>query len=475
MKPIVFIQRLFVILTVATSAQLCAADSETDKQQAANKLTAINKTLPSVAQLSTQTIAGIVNSPCRNSLLYLASEFASNPKVAPALDKVAVGMQPLPPDYQAKNPWTSDNGALLLKKMLISFPGWCSELPRIRGSYDNGLDNIQRFSWFYYHNSAGQDFVQGRDPNNPSEILETGRKFTKDFTLEYGQFMDSPNSTDTIPEWIADPVIEIQDYQKQKAYDYQNWNQFFARELITDSDKQQIPSRPVTMPDRDYVVVAPTDCIMNSLVQVIQKDGISSQQVLENPLQENTILNVKGSPLSVAELLHGVEDKYRNSFIGGTGQSCVLMPNTYHHFHAPVDGTIVHASIIQDNTFGYYDWPNWVPTSGNVGRPGTDFNQYRAYQRGIIIIEIHYKNLDDKISTGYVAVIPVGLETIGSVAFDEAIKPGKKVKKGYTRLGNFFYGGSLNILLYSKGLAGSAVQVRMGNQINVLKIGKPLP
>ena len=454
--------------------------SEDDKRNFA-KLHLLNKKLPVNIRLDKQQLSKISQSSCRNSLIYLFTQFTLDPKVKPAMDTVAKGMQFLPDAYghtrPVANPWKSKNGEELLTKMLISFPNWCAELPCIKGSYDNSLDSIQHFSWFYYHNSAGQDFVQGRDPNNPSEILEVGRKFTKDFTLEYGQFMDSSESAATIPEWVADPIIEIQDYQKQQAVDYENWNQFFARELIIDTETQTIPSRPVTMPQRDYVVVAPTDCVMNSLVQVLNKDGVKSQKILDNPLQENTVLNVKGIPLSMTALMRGVEDKYKEKFIGGTGQSCALMPNTYHHFHAPVDGTVVHASIIKENTYGYYDWPNWVSTTGNVGGAGTDFNQFRHYQRGIIIIELKYNNRDENnkpiISTGYVAVIPVGLETIGSLVFKADIKVGKQLKKGYTELGNFFYGGSLNILLYSKGLAGSSIQVRMGNQINVLKRGMP--
>lgn len=112
---------------------------------------------------------------------------------------------------------------------------------------------------------------------------------------------------------------------------------------------------------------------------------------------------------------------------------------------------IVHASIVKTNTFGYYDWTNWVPTDGNVGRPGTDFSQFQAYQRGIVIIEVKYRNLDNVVSTGYVAVIPVGLESVGSVVLNTGIKPGVKVKKGYTELGNFYYGGSLKSCTILKG------------------------
>ena len=446
------------------------------------ELTALNRRLLGRAALSAEQVVKAAASPCNDSVRYLAHQYLANPKVPAALKAVAAGVKDLPPAYnktastrKAPNPWRSSSDAALLTKMLVFFPKWCTSLPQINGSFDNGLDEIQTVSWLFYHNIAGQDFVQGRNPRNPGERLEAGEKFTKDFTLQLRVFMDSPASATYIAQWVNDPAIEIGDYRKQRAADYSTWNQFFARELVVDPASQTIPSRPVTMPDRDYVVVAPTDCIMNSLVQVIAPDGKPGRRLVESPLQYDTVLDVKGIPICVDQLLAGVDERYRAPFVGGSGQSCVLMPNTYHHFHAPVDGTVVHASIVKANTFGYFDWPSWVPPNGDVGRPGSDFSQFQAYQRGIVIIEVTFRNLNDVTTTGYVAVIPVGLETVGSVVLKDGIRPGAKVKKGYTELGNFFYGGSLNILLYSKGLASGVTQVRMGNQINLFQLGTPIP
>jgi phosphatidylserine decarboxylase len=42
-------------------------------------------------------------------------------------------------------------------------------------------------------------------------------------------------------------------------------------------------------------------------------------------------------------------------------------------------------------------------------------------------------------------------------------------------LGNFYYGGSLDILLFSEGLASAAVQTRLGNQIAVFDVGSSPP
>jgi phosphatidylserine decarboxylase len=174
-------------------------------------------------------------------------------------------------------------------------------------------------------------------------------------------------------------------------------------------------------------------------------------------------------------LLGSLDDDLKQEFVGGTGLSCVLMPNTYHHFHAPVNGTIVHSEVVAGDTFGIFDFPNWAPTDGNVGRAGTDFGQYEVFQRGVIVIEVKYQDVDGNELTGYVASIPVGLATIGSVVLDDAVEPGLEVTRGFTRLGNFYYGGSLDILLFSEGLASAAVQTRLGNQIAVFDVGSSPP
>ena len=102
----------------------------------------------------------------------------------------------------------------------------------------------------------------------------------------------------------------------------------------------------------------------------------------------------------------------------------------------------------------------------------------------MIVIRVEYENLPDEKPeklTGYVASIPVGLDSVGSVVLNtcdseetdhvNCFNVGGKVKKGKTKFGNFLFGGSLNILLFSKGMISPAVQTRMGNQIGVINIG----
>lgn len=439
-----------------------------------------------------QTIAD--ESPCAGSLQYLNSRYDSDEATRKAFDKVYEGLIDLPSGYSYNgcsiNPWkTAGSGKGLHEMMVDMFETWCTALPEIQGNSDNALDPILYFAWIYYQNPAGQNFVQGRDPSDPNQSLETGPDFLSMWNKEYFHYMNSKESAKIVGEWVGDPRIEINDYEKTKPEDYHNWNEFFARNLKSDEDGNY-PSRPVTMPERDYVIVAPTDCIMNPLLQGVTSDCPCERKYIENPLQLDTVLDVKNIPISVNDLLGTAPDDIKKKFVGGSGLACVLMPNTYHHFHSPVDGTVIHAEIVETGapgtpgTFGYPDFPNWVPLDGNVGRPGTDFSQFQAFQRGVIVIKVEYDNLPDKQPeklVGYVASIPVGLDSVGSVVLNECdserpdqvncFKVDGKVQKGKTKFGNFFFGGSLNILLFSKGMISPAVQTRMGNQIGIINIG----
>lgn len=434
------------------------------------------------------------DSPCAGSLEYLKSQYINDASTRNAFEKVYKGLVDLPAGYSYNgsriNPWKAAQGGEGLYTMVsMMFEKWCTALPEIEGDEDNALDPILYFAWIYYKNSAGQDFVQGRDPSSPTSKLQTGPVFLSKWNDEYLGYMNSKDSTGRVPEWVKDPRIEIHDYEKTKAKEYRNWNEFFARNLKSDR-RGNYPSRPVTMPDRDYVIVAPTDCIMNSLVQVVKQDGTYDRKYIDNPLQLDTVLDVKNIPISVNDMLGTVPDDIKRHFVGGSGLTCVLMPNTYHHFHAPVSGKVIHAEVVKNgtpgtpSTFGYPDFPNWVPLDGNVGRPGTDYSQFQAFQRGVIVVEVEYDNLPNakpRKLKGYVASIPVGLDSVGSVVLNtcdskqtdhvNCFKVGGRVEKGKTKFGNFLFGGSLNIMLFSKDMISPAVQTRMGNQIGIINIG----
>ncbi len=374
------------------------------------------------------------NSPCYESIKKLEETYYSknDVKFKKLLDSAFKNMHQLPPEYPDGNPWIGKN----FSDLLIFLNEWCTFLPTIDGSHDDGLKYIQDFAWFYYQNQDGVDFVQ----------QSPGREVMRDFAIQRGRFMDSEASTSQIANWLKDIRIEKEDYNlpDPNASDggFKSFNEFFARTL-----KNQANSRPQTMPERDYIISAPTDCVINSIPQ--------------NITDSKMLITTKGNQaLNISDMLDG--SKYADKFIGGTALSCVLTPNAYHRYHSPVGGNVVETKVIEGAFYGYDNFPIWATPNGNTGYYGTDFNQFENYQRGYFIV--------DTGTYGHVALIPVGLDTISSIVFEEkfmnVVKP-VPVKRGDT-LGYFLYGGSLFIMIFEPNKYKSdAIRVRLGNQIGI--------
>ena len=429
---------------------------------------------------------------CDDAIIEFASAAVVVPEVKSALEQAVNGIQPLPPnygDFKGVNPWSSDPAEFLVQ-FAEFFSEWCEWLPEISGSHDNGLYYIQKFAMFYYKNPAAVNFVQGRDPRNPLFVLPELSDFLRKFSDSRGSFMNTSASTEYIKQWIDDPRVEISDYTQTDPEDYTSWNDFFIRELRRkdpSDPSSDIVARPVTMsdyPERDYIVVAPTDCIMNPLEQAIvfgSALGVTHREYVDNPIDLNTVIDVKNYPISISNLLGGLSSSFKSEFIGGTGLACVLLPNTYHHFHSPVNGEVIYARVVKKGAWGYQDFPNWAAQDGNAGRPGTDFTQFEEFQRAVIVIRVKHKNYNGEELTGYVASVPVGLNTIASVILDDYIQDASfenpvAVKAGNSRFGHFLYGGSLNLLLFSKGLVQTgAIQTRLGNQIGLFDTSNSAP
>lgn len=459
----------------ATSYQQAVPDSIKPLVSESSYLSVLKTLDDNVPKLSEATLVKIAGSPCGNSMSRLIAFYYHTSEGRATLKMVFDGLKKPPQSAGTDNRWMKAKNAEELVWMLVDYTEeWCTALPKINGNSDDGMKYLSDMYWLYYMNDAGKYFAQGRNPAPPHAALPDNFNFLQEFATESGKFMDSQASTGTISQWVSDPRIEISDYPKQT---YKSWNEFFARIITMDEQTKTIPSRPATMPldqypERDYIIVSPTDCIMNPLIQVLGKSDSATKSWIDNPLQLDTVLDIKHIPISVERLLGSAPADIKQKFVGGTGLSCILMPNTYHNFHAPVNGTVIHAEIVKGPTFGYDDWPNLMPSNHNPAQLGTDFSQFEVYQRGVVIIEVKYKNADGTgYLTGYVASIPVGLDTIGSVVLDDQIKPGATVKRGYSRIGNFLYGGSLNVLLFSKDLATGSVQTRLGNQIGIINVG----
>lgn len=320
-------------------------------------------------------------------------------------------------DGHQPNPWKNKT----INDLYSFINDWYYFLP----STSDGLDKIIEFSFLYYHNPAGQKLV----------TTEPGLSWTKYFVEERGKFMDSRASVKNIDKWLGDKSLNNEEYVLPKE-GFQSFNEFFTRDL-------KPGMRPVSAVDDNSIVVSPADGIIN---------------MINNNLQWDTNVPTKGAmALSLDELLD--HSSLAEKFIGGTALACFLMPTNYHHYHAPVTGTVVESrQDVGSNYFGIPDIPDLI-NNGNLGY-NKDFSVFENFRRGYLIFKTE--------SFGYVAMIPVGLQTIGSVVFEDRFKmvtPDKcvDVTKG-EKIGHFAYGGSLVILLFERGRFG-AVSVNQGQQI----------
>jgi phosphatidylserine decarboxylase len=99
---------------------------------------------------------------------------------------------------------------------------------------------------------------------------------------------------------------------------------------------------------------------------------------------------------------------------------------------------------------------------GSFKKNGSEFNQFEDFKRGKFII--------DTWKYGHAVMIPVGLNTLSSIVFEEKfenIRQPVTLQRGEER-GHFLYGGSLFIMIFEPGRYHSgAIQVQLENQIGL--------
>lgn len=318
------------------------------------------------------------------------------------------------------NPWREKD----VNDLYRFLNDWFYFLPNAQ----NGLDKIVEFSMLYYRNPHGLKFV----------TEEPGLSWTKYFVEERGKFMDSEASVKIINEWLADKSLNHDDFVSP-AGGFKSFNEFFTRDL-------KPGARPISDISDDAVIVSPADGPVN---------------IINNDLRSDTQIPVKGRmSLNLNELLD--DSEYVGRFIGGAAIAIFLMPDSYHHYHAPVSGIVVESKEnVGERLFGVPDLVDMI----NDGNPGynKNFSVFEKFLHGYLIIKTR--------DFGHVGMIPVGLNTIGSVVFEEKFKDIKsgqqeEIYKG-EKVGRFAYGGSTVLLLFERNRF-NAVTVRLGQQIGIL-------
>ncbi len=322
------------------------------------------------------------------------------------------------------NPWKGKN----IDDLYDFLNEWFYFLPNTK----NGLDKIIEFSMLYYHNPYGMKFI----------LNEPGYSWSLKFIEERGRYMDSPESAKIIDTWLEDKSIDHDDFV-MPLEGFKSFNAFFTREL-------KPGARKIEAFDNNAVLVSPADGVIN---------------MINNDLKLKTQIPTKGRiTLNLNALL--ADSKYAKEFVGGTALAVFLKPDNYHHYHAPISGTVVEArEEVGDRLFGMPDIPDII-NNGNIAY-NKDYSVFENFRHGYLVIKTE--------QFGYIGMVPIGLQTIGSVVFEErlqhvdAIRP-VKIYKG-DKVGYFAYGGSTILLIFQKGVF-SALNVKQGQQIGSLQSKK---
>jgi len=245
-----------------------------------------------------------------------------------------------------------------------------------------------------------------------------------------GDFINSSASTGTLIDWMEykgteDHPFDHVHYEKPNASlptgGYASFNQFFLRNLKADR-------RPLcATASHSDVIVSPSD----GGVFYLSKES------------ENVRYNLPGKSdeFNLIDAIPG----YGEHFIGGPLLDILLWFTDFHHFHAPVSGTVIdfhHYPGSYNYNFDAYDpetgtFPDLPPGSDRV----TWYEHLDKHQRLVWVIQTE--------KLGLVAMTAVGFWGVGS--FTNSIVVGSIIKKGQY-MGHFDYGGSSIVLAFEPGL-----------------------
>ncbi|KIK60076.1 hypothetical protein GYMLUDRAFT_618946 [Collybiopsis luxurians FD-317 M1] len=251
------------------------------------------------------------------------------------------------------------------------------------------------------------------------------------YAKEIGTWMDSPESLDKelLKTFYNAPRYHMQDYEPWPGT-FTTFNEFFRRPI-----KREV--RPIASPDDQLVIANPADCTFSGSWLVDQ----------------NGMVTFKSVPWPIRQLLdESLKDSDKNEFAGGCFAHSYLNTTDYHRQHAPCDGEVIEAKVIEGIAYlqvkvvADADGKPTLemrrkpyPTESNdvvmPDEPGYQFLQ----TRGLVLIKNPV--------LGLVACMPIGMAQVNSVAL--SVKKGDYLTKGQ-EISFFKFGGSDIVLVFQE-------------------------
>ncbi len=259
------------------------------------------------------------------------------------------------------------------------------------------------------------------EPSSRPQVLTPLSQWISDYAVAWGGHLDTPASAVHVDSFRTNPAFRWSDYMPPPS-GYMSFNQFFARHV-------RPGRRPVADLADSRVVVAPADANFIGAWPIADDSSVCVAE---------PELDLKGMRWTIAQLLDG--SGYAGRFAGGVFTHSALRTFDYHRWHAPLEGTVLEARIIQGQA--------WLDvTAVEIEVDGIRRKVLRAmegtgYQfvqtRGLVVLDT---------PAGLVACLPVGMAQVSSVVI--TAEQGTRVRKG-EELGYFQFGGSDFVMVFER-------------------------
>lgn len=294
-------------------------------------------------------------------------------------------------------------------------------VPEVRVWKDDGQTYHERTVYlrivqlYYYFNQPELSELQSPVGPNGSKQLTPLSGWLRDFAVEWGSFLDTPESADRLESFLNAPEYNLQDYDKAPR-DYATFNEFFARQF-RDIDLL----RPVAKRDDERTIVFPAESTFVGQWTI-------STPVTSGPkaLRAGPAITVKHIRWEISELLDGSE--HAAAFEGGLFCHSFLNTYDYHRLHAPVAGKVLEARFIPGQVYLQVglkkqndsdpEAPSDSLANAIIPERYLDADDPTGYQfvqcRGLLVLETP--------RMGKVAVLPMGMAQVSSVVFTDPRK-----------------------------------------------------
>lgn len=283
----------------------------------------------------------------------------------------------------------------------------------------------QNIGYFYFLLDQPLEALEGRGYIYPSLQYEPRMAaWLKVYNTAWGEWLSSEDSwrEEYYKMALTDSRFELDTDRYESPDNWHSWNDFFCRRL----------RNPLTVHHSQHAFISPCD-----------------GEIALRPVKTATIPNW-------IDLLG--DSPYKEVFAGGETMHIVLDVFDYHRFHAPCDGKVMESRIIQG-----------IHAGGGVIIWDEAQGRYRYRQLGEMDFQMHETRgvlVMDTQDWGKIAMIPVGVQQVSSVVWNECVKLGADLHQG-EELGRFLFGGSDIVLLFEPGEAPELTDkiVKVGEKI----------